>query len=135
MEYGRTKARPVADAGVDRATDDPYVQQAVGEMSVIAHGAEAMVLRAGAVLDATVAAQAGLSGEALQQSYATASIAVNSIPAIRTEPLSGYTMPAIRLRKVVFPLPLSPYNPTCAPAVIANASTVTTRRNSPSGVR
>lgn len=76
IEYGRTKARPVADAGVDRATDDPYVQHAVGEMAVIAHGAEAMVLRAGAVLDATVAAQANLSGEALERSYAKASIAV-----------------------------------------------------------
>ena len=76
VEYGRTKARPVADAGVDRAGDDPYVMQAVGEMAVIAHSAEAMVLRAGAVLDETVASQSRLSGDALEQSYAKASIAV-----------------------------------------------------------
>lgn len=74
--YGRTKARPVADAGVDRATDDPYVQQAVGQMSVIAHGAETMVLRAGAVLDEVMATHASLSGEALERAYARASIAV-----------------------------------------------------------
>ncbi|MDF3074903.1 MAG: putative acyl-CoA dehydrogenase [Alphaproteobacteria bacterium] len=76
VEYGRTKARPVADAGVDRATDDPYVQQAVGEMSVIAHGAEVMVLRAGVVLDQVLARHCSLSGEALEQAYAGASIAV-----------------------------------------------------------
>ncbi|MGE0154954.1 MAG: acyl-CoA dehydrogenase family protein [Reyranellaceae bacterium] len=76
VDYGRTKARPVADAGVDRASDDPYVQQAVGQMSVIAHGAEAMVLRAGAVLDQVLAAHGGLEGEALEQAYARASIAV-----------------------------------------------------------
>jgi SfnB family sulfur acquisition oxidoreductase len=76
VEYGRTKARPVADAGVDRASDDPYVQQAVGEMSVIARSAEAMVLRAGVVLDQVLARHAALSGEALEQAYARASIAV-----------------------------------------------------------
>jgi SfnB family sulfur acquisition oxidoreductase len=76
VEYGRTKARPVADAGVDRASDDPYVQQAVGEMSVIAHSAEVMVLRAGVVLDQVLARRCSLSGEALEQVYAGASIAV-----------------------------------------------------------
>lgn len=74
--YGRTKARPVADAGVDRATDDPYVQQAVGQMSVIARGAEAMVLRGAAVLDQVLATHARLSGAALEQAYVRASIAV-----------------------------------------------------------
>jgi SfnB family sulfur acquisition oxidoreductase len=83
VEYGRTKARPVADAGVERATDDPYVQQAVGEMSVIARSAEAMVLRAGAVLDQTMALhQAALASPdkieaaALEQAYGRSSIAV-----------------------------------------------------------
>jgi alkylation response protein AidB-like acyl-CoA dehydrogenase len=76
VEYGRTKARPVADAGVDRATDDPYVQQAVGEMSVIAHSAEVMVLRAGVMLDQVLARHCLLNGEALEQAYAGASIAV-----------------------------------------------------------
>lgn len=74
--YGRTKARPPADAGVDRAADDPYVQQAVGEMSVLARSAEAMVLRGGAALDEVLAIHDKLSGEALEQAYAAASIAV-----------------------------------------------------------
>ncbi|WP_410014269.1 acyl-CoA dehydrogenase family protein [Sodalis sp. RH24] len=54
-DYGRNRARPVSDAGVDRAGDDPYVQQAVGEMSVLAHGAEAMVGRAAGVLEQAMA--------------------------------------------------------------------------------
>jgi len=76
VAYGRTKARPVADAGVDRATDDPYVQQAVGQMSVVAHAAEAMVLRGAGVLDQVLATHTKLSGVALEQAYARASIAV-----------------------------------------------------------
>jgi len=76
VTYGRNKARPVADSGVDRATDDPYVQQAVGQMSVIAHGAEAMVLRGAAVLDQVLATHTKLSGVALEQAYARSSIAV-----------------------------------------------------------
>jgi SfnB family sulfur acquisition oxidoreductase len=76
VEYGRTKARPVADANVDRASDDPYVMQAVGEMSVIARSAEAMVLRGAAVLDEVVAGRERLPGDALEQAYARASIAV-----------------------------------------------------------
>jgi SfnB family sulfur acquisition oxidoreductase len=76
VEYGRTKARPVAESGVDRASDDPYVQQAVGEMSVIARSAEAMVLRAGAVLDQVLAVHGDLKGMALEQAYARSSIAV-----------------------------------------------------------
>ncbi|WP_312857211.1 acyl-CoA dehydrogenase family protein [Acerihabitans arboris] len=54
-EYGRSRARPVSDARVDRAGDDPYVQQAVGEMSVLAHGAEALVGRAAGRLEQAMA--------------------------------------------------------------------------------
>ena len=40
--YGRDKARPVIESGVERAADDPYVLHAVGEMSVLSRSAEAM---------------------------------------------------------------------------------------------
>jgi len=53
-EYGRNRARPVPEAGVSRGSDDPYVQQAVGEMAALAHGAQALVERAAAVLQAVV---------------------------------------------------------------------------------
>src|SRR5688572_22174948 len=60
---------------------------------------------------------------------------VISCPAILMEPVSGLTIPAIKLRKVVFPLPLSPFNPSCFPAAIENSPTDTTCFTSPSGVR
>lgn len=76
VEYGRTKARPVAESGVERASDDPYVMQAVGEMAVMAHAAEASVLRGARILDEVMAERERLTGEALDRAYARASIAV-----------------------------------------------------------
>lgn len=54
VAYGRTGARPLPEAGVERAGDDPYVLHTVGEMAILAHGAEALVERAAAVLDEAV---------------------------------------------------------------------------------
>ncbi len=51
VAYGRTGARPLPEAGVERAGDDPYVQHAVGEMAIRAHGAVALVERGAAFLD------------------------------------------------------------------------------------
>lgn len=53
-EYGRSRARPVPEAGVSRGSDDPYLQQAVGEMAALAHGAQAMVERAAVALQSVV---------------------------------------------------------------------------------
>ncbi|AHG65553.1 acyl-CoA dehydrogenase family protein [Advenella mimigardefordensis] len=73
-EYGRNRARPVPEAGVSRSSDDPYVQQAVGEMAALAHGAQAMVERAAAVLQAVV--PDALSHRADETRLSNASIAV-----------------------------------------------------------
>lgn len=58
VDYAQNRARPVLESGVTRATDDPYVLSAIGEMRVAATVAEVMVLNAGEVLDRAVAAQA-----------------------------------------------------------------------------
>lgn len=55
VAYARAQARPVPESGVSRQTDDAYVLHAVGEMTVIAHGAEAMVQRGAAALDRAAA--------------------------------------------------------------------------------
>ena len=52
--YAREKARPVLEAGVDKAAQDPYVIHSIGEMSVLSHAAEAMVLRAGEAVEAAI---------------------------------------------------------------------------------
>ncbi|EJN09828.1 acyl-CoA dehydrogenase family protein [Herbaspirillum sp. YR522] len=72
--YGSQRARPVPEAGVARAGDDPYVQQAVGEMAMLAHGAQALLERAARSLDAIL--PAALAGSATEQELGGVSIAV-----------------------------------------------------------
>ena len=76
--YAKTKARPVAESGVDRATDDPYVLQLVGQMSVIAHSAEALLYRSAAKVDRTFAAHHGgsVGRDGMERLYSETSIAV-----------------------------------------------------------
>jgi hypothetical protein len=50
-------------------------------------------------------------------------------------PVSGARMPAIRLRNVVFPEPLSPLKATCSSAPRSNEETSTTVVDVPSGER
>lgn len=78
LDYARTRARPVPEAGVTRQADDPYVIAAIGEMAVLSHGADALVRRAARVVDRAAAAQlaGSLSGDALDRQLAEASIAV-----------------------------------------------------------
>jgi alkylation response protein AidB-like acyl-CoA dehydrogenase len=72
--YGRTSARPMPEARVEHAADDPYVQHAVGEMAVLAHGAVAMVERGARQLDAALE-EDGYRGQA-HAAIGAASIAV-----------------------------------------------------------
>jgi SfnB family sulfur acquisition oxidoreductase len=74
VELGRSKARPLPESGVQRATDDPYVLHAVGEIAVAAHGATAIVERAAQAIDRALGAQA--SGRPAERKLAEASIAV-----------------------------------------------------------
>ncbi len=77
VAYARDKARPVPESGVDRAADDPYVVATVGEMSLLATSAEAVVLRAGEVLDrAEQAEEAGEDRTRVVCLQAEASVAV-----------------------------------------------------------
>jgi len=72
--YGRENARPMPEARVARASDDPYVQHAVGDMAMLAHAAQAMVERGAAALDDALAANT--TGAAREQALGVASVAV-----------------------------------------------------------
>ncbi|WP_050464255.1 acyl-CoA dehydrogenase family protein [Herbaspirillum autotrophicum] len=72
--YGRERARPVPEAKVARAGDDPYVLHAVGEMAMLAHGAEALLDRAARALDKVL--PRALDGQASDAELGHASIAV-----------------------------------------------------------
>jgi alkylation response protein AidB-like acyl-CoA dehydrogenase len=54
VEYVRTKARPAAHSVADSAATDPFVLQAVGDISAAASSSEAIVLAAADVIDRLV---------------------------------------------------------------------------------
>lgn len=54
IDFVRTKSRPWVDSGLERASDDPYVIQAVGDLSLRLHAAQALQDRAGHAIDRAV---------------------------------------------------------------------------------
>jgi SfnB family sulfur acquisition oxidoreductase len=52
LELVRTRTRPWPDSGLPRATDDPHTIREVGDLTIRLHAAEALLERAGKVLDA-----------------------------------------------------------------------------------
>jgi SfnB family sulfur acquisition oxidoreductase len=69
MEIVRSVARPWRDSGSERATDDPYTIAKIGRLQIDLHAAQALLQRAGKVVDIAVNA-------ASDESVAKASIAV-----------------------------------------------------------
>lgn len=56
IRFVRTKSRPWIDSGLEHAWQDPYVIQAVGNLSLRLHAAQALQDKAGLAIDAAVAA-------------------------------------------------------------------------------
>lgn len=78
LQFVRTRTRPWIDSGHERAVDDPLTLKTLGQLHIRLHAAEALLERAGEVLDA---AQADSSAARV----AAASIAVAEARAISTE--------------------------------------------------
>jgi SfnB family sulfur acquisition oxidoreductase len=55
VRFVRTKSRAWVDSGVDQASQDPYTIQAVGDLSLRLHAAQALLEKAGRAIDAAVA--------------------------------------------------------------------------------
>ena len=51
VAFVRTSARPWKDAGVERASDDPYLVATIGELKIRVDAANALLARAGAFVD------------------------------------------------------------------------------------
>ena len=87
LDFVRTKARPWTDAGQDRAADDVYTIAAVGDLQVRLHAAEALLHRAGRVIDDatkdetpdSVAASSSAVAEAKVLTTEAAMLAVNKL--------------------------------------------------------
>ncbi|WP_085717817.1 SfnB family sulfur acquisition oxidoreductase [Pseudomonas sp. B28(2017)] len=79
IDFVKTRARPWIDAKVERASDDLYVIAEIGKLKIELHAAEALLRKAGQVLDQVSAAP--LTAE----SAARASIAVAEAKVLTTE--------------------------------------------------
>lgn len=84
IRYGRTGARPLPEANVDRAGDDPYVQHTLGEMVIQAHAAQALVERGARHLDRAIDAFYRDAPDA-DQLLGEASVAVAEAKFVSTE--------------------------------------------------
>ncbi|MNP01294.1 Dibenzothiophene desulfurization enzyme C [compost metagenome] len=78
LTFVRERARPWIDSGVEKASDDPLTINEIGRLAIRVRAAEALLDRAGRVLDTATAAPDA-------ESVAAASIAVAEARAITTE--------------------------------------------------
>ena len=78
IEFVKTKSRPWVDSGLDHAWEDPYTIQAVGDLTLRLHAAEAVLERAGLAVDHAVR-------EANAKTVAEAQIAVAEAKVLSTE--------------------------------------------------
>jgi SfnB family sulfur acquisition oxidoreductase len=79
VRFVREKARSWIDSGQERASDDPYTIQAVGDLTIRQHAAEALLDRAGLALDAAVARPDAGSVAAAQLAVAEAKVLTTEI--------------------------------------------------------
>ncbi|WP_110971665.1 SfnB family sulfur acquisition oxidoreductase [Pseudomonas huaxiensis] len=79
IAFVREKARPWVDAGVERASDDPYVIADIGRLKLELHAAQALLTKAARVLDDVNASPIDAA------SAARASIAVAEAKVLTTE--------------------------------------------------
>ncbi|WP_211467951.1 SfnB family sulfur acquisition oxidoreductase [Collimonas silvisoli] len=79
INFVRTRSRPWADSGVERASDDPYIIRDIGDLKIRLHAANALLAKAAGVLDQV--STAAIDAEA----SARASIAVAKAKVLTTE--------------------------------------------------
>ena len=78
IAFVRDHARPWADSGLDKASEDPFTLREIADLKVKLHAAEAVMARAGRIIDA------GLADENAETA-AAASIAVAEAKVLTTE--------------------------------------------------
>jgi SfnB family sulfur acquisition oxidoreductase len=78
INFVRTKSRPWVDSGLDHASQDPYTIQAIGDLKLRLHAAEALQEKAGLTVDRAVR-------EANAETVAEAQIAVAEAKVLSTE--------------------------------------------------
>jgi SfnB family sulfur acquisition oxidoreductase len=90
VQFVRSSARPYKDAGVDRASHDPYTVATVGELKIRVDASSALLDRAGEFVDRSAA-------EPSAESVAAASVAVAEVKIASTEAALFVTSKLIEL--------------------------------------
>jgi SfnB family sulfur acquisition oxidoreductase len=78
IDFVKRHSRPWIDSGQDRASDDPYTIAQIGELTIRQHAAEALLARAGRIVDRA-------TQEPNEETVALASVAVAEAKALGTE--------------------------------------------------
>jgi len=87
VQFVRTKARAWVDSNLDHAWQDPYTIQAVGELTLRLHAAEALLEKAGLAVDEAVAGPTAESVAAAQIAVAEAKVLSTEIAIAATNKL------------------------------------------------
>ncbi len=87
IEFVRTKSRPWIDSGLERASDDPYTVQAIGDLTIRQHAAEAILDRAGLAIDEAIAHPSAESVAAAQLAVAESKVLTTEIALAATNKL------------------------------------------------
>jgi SfnB family sulfur acquisition oxidoreductase len=87
IAFVRTKARPWIDSGLERASQDPYTIQAIGDLSLKLHAAEALLERSGRAVDDAVEAPSAETVAAAQIAVAEAKVLSTEIAILATNRL------------------------------------------------
>jgi alkylation response protein AidB-like acyl-CoA dehydrogenase len=84
-EYVKTKARPWFESGVQSASEDPYILQAIGKMHAYLATAEAMLAKAVAQVDEVIALRGVRPREEIAERRAEAGVSVAAAKLVSTE--------------------------------------------------
>ena len=87
IAFVKSSSRPWVDSGVDHAWEDPYTIQAVGDLTLRLHAAEALLEKAGLAVDRAVAAPDAERVAAAQLAVAEAKILSTEIAIAATNKL------------------------------------------------
>ncbi len=87
IAFVRTKSRPWIDSGQERASDDPYTIQAIGDLTIRQHAAEALLDRAGLAIDAAIADPSAESVAAAQLAVAESKVLTTEVAIAATNKL------------------------------------------------
>jgi SfnB family sulfur acquisition oxidoreductase len=87
LDYVRGKSRPWIDSRLERASDDPYIIRDIGDLQIRLHAAEALLARAGRIIDESLKDETAESVAAASIATAEARVLTNDAALLATSKL------------------------------------------------